>query len=204
MAVHDEIVFPTDVDYGMTGGQEFNTTIGAGNTGYEARNQNWVNPRRRYEITAGQKSKAQHQTLLGFFNARKGKFRSFLLYDWSDFDVTGQSIGTGTGGALTLQLKKTYADAANPTDRTIKKPKNGTVKIYVNAVLQVEGVDYTVSYTLGTITFLVGHYPAGGAAVTADFEFYTPVRFDADKPDFVIEPGNIYTWNSVPMLEVLI
>jgi uncharacterized protein (TIGR02217 family) len=200
---HHEVVLPPEIDYGMTGGPGFSTTVNVGNTGYETRNQNWADARRFYEITAGEKSTAAHETLLGFFLARKGRLHSFNLYDWTDYGVEGQNIGTGTGGALNLQLKKTYSDGQGyTTDRTIKKPKNGTVAVYYAGVLKTEGVHYSVNYTTGVITTIV--HPTLAQAVTADFEFYTPVRFDVDKAPIEIVQGNLYVWGSVPLVEELL
>ncbi len=56
----------------------------------------------------------------------------------------------------------------------IKKPVVGTVKPYLAGVLQSSG--WSVDTTTGVLTFLAS--PAVGVAVTADFEFDVPVRFD--------------------------
>lgn len=208
---HHEITFPSKLDYGATGGPGYNTSVARSNTAYEVRNQNWANAVRTYEVTAGEKEAADHATLLGFFNGRKGKLHSFNLIDPNDNNVVGQNIGTGNGTAGPFQCKKTYPDSVLTTDRTIKKLISGTVlgvvytiKIYVNGALQVAGVDYNVDVTTGLVTFIAGHFPAGGTAITADFYFYTPVRFDVDQPRITVEPGTVYTWDAVPMREVLL
>src|SRR5574342_558146 len=96
---HDEIAFPSGLDYGATGGPGYSTQIAKSNTSYEVRNQNWANPIRTYEVTAGEKSAADHETLLGFFNGRKGKMHSFNLIDPNDSTIANQEIGTGNGTA---------------------------------------------------------------------------------------------------------
>ena len=58
----------------------------------------------------------------------------------------------------------------------------------------------------GIVTFLPGHLPGPGIAVTAGFEFDVPVRFDTDKLDarnVARDPsGLMHAWDAIPIIEI--
>jgi len=194
-----EILFPTDISYGATGGPEYSTDVVITNSGGEARNQNWNLPRARYQVGHGVKSMDQLKKLIAFFRARKGRAFGFRFKDWADYIATGQAVGTGDGANTSWQLYKTYTDDAGYTEqRKITKPVNGTVKVYVDGVLQTTG--YSVDYATGVLAFYVA--PAAGAIITADFEFDIPARFDSDKMEVNIKDFNVYSWDSVEVVEI--
>jgi hypothetical protein len=49
------------------------------------------------------------QSLIGFFNARQGKFDSFLFSDPSDNNVTAHGFGVGDGATTAFQLQRSNA-----------------------------------------------------------------------------------------------
>jgi uncharacterized protein (TIGR02217 family) len=81
--------------------------------------------------------------------------------------------------------------------RTIAKPVEGTVRIAVDGA-EVE--DFEVDTTTGMVT--LASAPAEGAAVTAGFEFDTPVRFDADRIEVTLESFDAGRMAAVPLIEV--
>jgi uncharacterized protein (TIGR02217 family) len=135
-----------------------------------------------------------------FFRARFGKAYGFRFKDWSDYQAVGQNIGTGNGSLTAFQLTKTYVSGGNTYVREIKKPVTGTVKIYLNSVLQ--GAGYTVDLTTGIVNFTVA--PGAGVAVTADYDFDVPVRFDTDMLAVRIDGPAQYMWDSIPIVETRI
>jgi uncharacterized protein (TIGR02217 family) len=44
--------------------------------------------------------------------------------------------------------------------------------------------------------------PAQGVAVTADFEFDVPVRFDTDSMAVSIEQFDLHQWSDIPVIEI--
>ncbi len=56
----------------------------------------------------------------------------------------------------------------------------GSVRVAVAGVEVTLGTDFTCDTTTGVVTFLSGHIPSEGQAVTAGFLFDVPVRFDTD------------------------
>lgn len=193
-----ETQFPSDISYGSSGGPEYSTDVVIAQSGHEQRNINWSQSRARYNVAHGVKTKAQLESLIAFFRARKGKAIGFRFKDWTDYKVTNQSIGTGDGEETQFQLRKTYTSGGTEEYRTIKKPVSGSVSVYKAGVLQTSGV--TVNYTTGLIVFSAA--PADGAAITANFEFDVPVRFDTDRLSASLDAYGVNAWQDIPLIEV--
>lgn len=193
-----EIQFPADISYGSSGGPTFSTDVIEAFSGFEQRNINWSAARARYNVAHGVKTQSQLDELIAFFRARQGKAIGFRFKDWTDYQAVAQNIGTGNGSQTIFQLTKKYTSSVTVT-RVIKKPvNNATMKVYLNAVLQSSG--YTVNYATGEITFTTA--PGSGVAVTADFEFDVPVRFDTDQLDAAIDDFGTRSWSDIPLVEV--
>jgi uncharacterized protein (TIGR02217 family) len=95
-------------------------------------------------------------------------------------------------------LIRTYSSGGNTDVRTITKPVAGTVKVYLAGVLQMSG--WSVNTTTGIITFTTA--PGNGVAVSADYEFDVPVRFDTDRMAVTIEQINLHQWSGIPIVEI--
>lgn len=193
-----EVQFPPDISYGSTGGPEYTTDIVISTNGHEQRNVSWSQSRARYNVAKGVKTKAQLDTLIAFFRARKGRAYGFRFKDWTDYQASGQAIGTGNGSATTFQLAKTYNNGGATEMRTITKPVGSSVKIYKAGVLQASGV--SVNAATGLVT--LSPAPANGAAITADFEFDVPVRFDTDRLAVTLDSYGLNSWLDIPLIEV--
>lgn len=193
-----ETQFPADISYGSSGGPEYTTDIVATQNGYEQRNVNWEQARARFNVAHGVKTKAQLDTLIAFFRARKGRAYGFRFKDWMDYQAVNQPLGTGDGSRTQFQLMKRYLSGAVAENRIISKPVAGTIQVYKNGVLQTGGVSIDVA--TGVVTFAVA--PAIGIAVTASFEFDVPVRFDTDRLSARMEAYGIHSWQDIPLVEV--
>lgn len=195
-----EIQFPPDIAYGAQGGPQYATTVVATASGFEQRNACWAAARGSWNVASGLKKQSQLDALIAFFRARKGRAYGFRFKDWTDYKATGQALGTGDGTNKNFQLVKTYASGPASETRVIKKPVVGTVKPYLAGVLQSSG--WAVDTTTGILTFLTA--PAVGVAVTADFEFDVPVRFDTDSMAVTLEQVNLSQWSGIPIIEIRI
>lgn len=193
-----ETQFPTDISYGSSGGPEYATDIVVSQNGYEQRNINWSEARARYNVAHGVKTKAQLDTLIAFFRARKGRAYGFRFKDWSDYKAVNQVIATADGTQNQFQLIKTYTSHTVSEMRRISKPVQSTVHVYVNAVEQTTGV--SINYATGEVTFVIA--PEEGATITADFEFDVPVRFDTDRLSASLDAYGAHSWQDIPLLEV--
>ncbi len=193
-----EVRFPEDIAYGSSGGPEYSTDVIITAGGYEQRNINWQDARAVYNVAHGVRTKEQLDTLLAFFRARKGKAYAFRFKDWADYSATAQQIGVGDGVETAFQLIKTYSSGDVTETRNITKPVDNSVDIYVDKVLQESGV--TVDSETGIVTFTTP--PAEDAAITADFEFDVPVRFDTDRLSAALDSYGVHSWRDIPLVEV--
>ena len=193
-----EVRFPTDIAYGSAGGPEYSTDIVITHGGYEQRNINWSQARARYNVAHGVKTQSQLDALIAFFRARKGRADGFRFKDWTDYQVTGQTLGTGDGTTKIFQLIKTYISGSTSETRTITKPVAGTVNVYLNGVLQISG--YTLDTTTGKIMFTSA--PGVGVTISADFQFDVPVRFDTDRLAATIDSYGSNSWHEIHLIEI--
>lgn len=193
-----EIQFPADISYGSHGGPQYSTDVVENFAGYEQRNSNWSEGRAKYNVAHGVKTPEQLEELIAFFRARKGKAYGFRFKDWTDYQGINQLLGVGDGERVSFPLLKHYSSGGITEVRTITKPVDGTVALYLDSILQTSG--YTVNYSTGIVTFTSA--PASGINITADFEFDVPVRFDTDELDASIDDFGTRSWTDIPLVEV--
>jgi uncharacterized protein (TIGR02217 family) len=206
MAFH-EVRFPDNISRGARGGPERRTQIVELASGDEERNASWANSRRRYDAAYGVRRADDLAVVVAFFEARNGRLFGFRWMDWGDYKSclpsempapADQMIGTGDGTTTAFQLAKAYTSGAQTWTRTIAKPVAGTVVVALGGVAQASG--WSVDTTSGLITFATA--PAGGVAITAGFEFDTPVRFDTDQLDVIHDLERLGSITSIPLIEV--
>lgn len=210
MAFHD-VRFPLDISKGADGGPERRTDIVTLGSGAEERNSRWADSRRAWNAGYGAHTLDQLHAIIAFFEERRARLHGFRWRDAADWkscapqavaSALDQVIGTGNGSAATFQLTKTYGSSFAPWTRTITKPVAGTVVIAVAGVTKTSGTHFTVDVTTGRVTFLTGHVPASGQAVTAGFEFDCPVRFDTDKLEINVQGFRHGAIPHIPIIEV--
>lgn len=142
-------------------------------------------------------------TLYAFFMARMGKWDSFLFADTftPDFQVTAQSIGNGTGAQTAFQLVRSFGGIVEPI---VAPNLTATLNVYLAGALQAAN-SYSVSPwgsgTPGMITFNVA--PGNTVAVTVDFSFYFPVRFDIDQCPFSVFMSQLSEAKGIELVSVL-
>lgn len=210
MSFH-EIRFPANLSFGSVGGPERMTEIVTLANGFEERNTPWADSRRRYDAGFGMRSLEDVDTLIAFFEARRGQLYGFRWKDWSDYRSCGSSsapafddqvIGTGDGQTTAFQLCKTYQSGEASYTREIRKPVLGTVKAGVQGDLKAEGIDFAVDTVNGVLSF--ADAPGPGATITAGFEFDVPVRFDTDTIQSSVASFKAGDIPNVPVVEVRI
>ena len=208
MAFH-EIRFPANLSFGSVGGPERRTEIVTLQNGHEERNTPWAQSRRRYDAGVGLRSLDDVETLIAFFEARRGQLHGFRWKDWSDYKSCkasrapaplDQIIGIGDGMTTVYQVKKTYRSGLESYVRPIVKPVLGSVVVAVAEDPKVEGLEFTVDPATGLVSFDVA--PALGTQVTAGFEFDVPVRFDTDGIQTSVASFQAGDVPTVPIVEV--
>lgn len=204
-----EIRFPTSLSFGAAGGPERRTEIVTLVNGFEERNTPWAHSRRRYDAGLGLRSLDDIETLISFFEARRGQLYGFRWKDWSDFkscppsQVVGpldQQIGRGDGQTMVFQLAKSYLSGDQAYTRPILKPVKGTVRVALSGDPKVETLEYNVDFASGQISFVSA--PDIDVRITAGFEFDVPVRFDTDRISTSIATFNAGEVPAVPVIEV--
>jgi uncharacterized protein (TIGR02217 family) len=197
-----DIEFPPGISYGSKGGPKFMTNVFTAASGAEQRNSIWAEARAEYNVSHGIRDKADMDKLLEFFYIVRGKATGFLFKDWSDYQLSNQNIGVGTGTQTVFQAVKTYTVDSYTHTRTIKKLKTGTVtSVLVNGVAQTLTADYTVNHSTGQIAFIVPP-PTGHAVVITSAEFYIPARFDTDDMPISLDAFLVESWSSIPVVEL--
>lgn len=190
MSEFHEARLPARLAFGCTGGIERRTDITTLASGFERRTSPWTLGRRRYLIATATRPLDEVAELVAFFEVRRGRLAGFRFRDPADFKSCApsaqpaagdQAIGVGDGTRKVFPLVKAYGTGPEPVLRPIAKPVAGTVKVAVDGVV----VAFTVDPATGLVTLATA--PAAGAAVTAGFEFDTPVRFDLDRLDVTME-----------------
>jgi uncharacterized protein (TIGR02217 family) len=208
MNFHD-IRFPTAIAFQSSGGPERKTEIVTLGSGFEQRNAVWANSRRRYDVGYGIKTLDDLHTVIAFFEARMGRLYGFRFRDFADckscppgqtLSATDQTLATGDGVTTIFALQKIYASGASGWVRRIAKPVSGTLRIALDGVEQESG--FTLDDGTGIVTFAAP--PANGTAITAGFEFDTPVRFDSDRLAINLASFAAGGIPSIPLVEVLL
>ena len=176
---------------------EASTTNQISKSGMEVRVANYPQPKYKYDIPFSylnddpRIAAADYELIIGFYEARNGKFDSFLFTDLADCDTsqnvpnpvaspTPSEIGVGDAVTTTFQLGRLRAGALHliyNVNATSRAPR-----IYFGSTLQSSG--YTISAS-GLVTF--GSAPGSGVVINADFQYYYRCRFDEDS----IEAENV-------------
>lgn len=176
-----------DIEQGASGGPSFLTTVMALSSGHEKRNVEWQYPRQEWDISFGIQTAADFEEVRSMFYNAFGRAVGFRFKDWSDYQIgdpvgysaaLSQPFGTGDNIATVFQLFKSYTISSYTMLRKITRPVSGTLKIYDNNVLKTEGVDFTVNYSTGAVTFAI--HPVVAHVLSVSCEFDVPVRFDSD------------------------
>jgi uncharacterized protein (TIGR02217 family) len=206
-----EVLFPLDIALKSAGGPERRTDIVAFGSGREERNARWAHSRRRYDAGYGVKTFDALQTVVAFFEERRGQLYGFRWRDRLDHSSAAsasvvspldQLIGTGNGAQTAFQLVKTYGSTYAPYMRTIAKPVPGSVRVAVAGSEVAANTAFTCDTATGIVTFLAGHIPASGAAVTAGFLFDVPVRFDTDYLEVDLSAFAAGAIPKIPLVEI--
>lgn len=211
MSAFHEVLFPLDIALKSAGGPQRRTDVVTLGSGREERNARWAHSRRRYDAGYGVKTFEALSQVVAFYEERRGRLHGFRWRDRLDHAsaapgvavaATDQVIGTGDGATATFQLAKTYGSLYAPYRRPVIKPVLDSVRVAVDGDEAEEGTDFTADSVTGVVTFLPGHIPSTGAAVTAGFLFDVPVRFDTDYLEVDLSAFAAGAIPKIPLLEI--
>jgi uncharacterized protein (TIGR02217 family) len=201
MAFLEAPSFPDTLALGASGGPEFKTTVITTGGGHEQRNGDWSLARGRWEVAQVNRSKAESEVLVGFFNTMRGRLHGFRFRDPVDFQANiGNgyiNIGGVGNGTATGQLYKIYSYFGVFYYRKITK-LTGTITVYKNGIALGTA---SVNANTGVATF-VATFPTSGETLRWSGEFDVPVRFDVDRLEMSVPHKNFYTWGQIPLVEI--
>jgi uncharacterized protein (TIGR02217 family) len=208
---HD-VVFPTAISFGATGGPERRNEIVALTSGRERRNARLAHSRRRYDAGTGVRSLADIHTVLAFFEARRGSLHAFRFRDPFDHKScppgdaatpADQALGTGDGANRRFLLTKTYGAGEDAYVRPIALLSAGTLRVSIDAI-EVEPGAFAFDAETGEVVFETGATPPADASVAAGYEFDVPVRFDGERLSLSLTAFKAGQIPTIPLIEVLL
>ncbi len=204
-----EVRFPTNLSFGSVGGPQRHADVVTLANGYEERNSPWAHSRRRYDAGVAMRGLEDIETLIAFFEARRGQLYGFRWKDWADYRsgsplrevaYEDQVIAVGDDVTPSFALMKAYRSGTHSYARPITKPVRGTIRIGIGGDEQQEGIHYEVDTATGVVTF--AHPPNDGERITAGFEFDVPVRFGTDSIQTSVASFQAGDAPSVPVVEI--
>ncbi len=203
------VVMPEHLAFGSSGGPLYKTEIVQTASGYEYRNAPWAHSLRRYNLTSGARPLADIQTLLAFFEARRGRLYGFLWRDWMDdrsslngqeISATDQPLSATDAQGRHFHIYKYYGSGEDAVARRIRKPRPDNFLLAKNKTALRKDTDYHLDHQNGVVTLNTAL--ARGEVLTAGFHFYVPVRFDTDDLEVQLNSFDTGILPSVPLLEV--
>lgn len=209
MAFIESPRFPERLAYGAMGGPELSTDVAATTSGRESRNENWIYPLHRWDVSQGINSQADYQALRAFFLAvGRGRANGWRFQDPADSTAahTGADAGVVAGiTGTTFQLVKRYSTGGNTFDRRILKPIAAGFEMKDAAVTLTLTTDYTLNATTGVLTTAIARTAAD---LTWSGSFDVPMRFDTDRMagrivSRNVRDGLLHEWSEIPILELL-
>ena len=211
LASFHDVLFPTAVSFGATGGPERRNEIVALTSGREKRNARFSQSRHRYDAGTGLRSLDDLHEVVAFFEARRGSLHAFRFRDPFDHKScrpgeTGgfldQPVGVGDGTTDRFPLVKVYGEGADAYRRLIRKPVAATLRVAAGGAELLAPDAFGFDDATGEIVFASGFVPASGLAVTCGYEFDVPVRFDSDRIEVSLKAFKAGQIPSIPLVEV--
>lgn len=193
-----EAVFPElrGLSWERTKTAIWSTQVQTAGSGIEKRASLWSYPRWKFNLAYefledDGTTTGDLQRIIGFFNARRGSFESFLYYDPSDHLVQNQVIGRGDGQNTRFQLVRKYGGFIEPV-RAVQGMPLITMDDDLNC-------DFVMD-NYGLIEFWPA--PPPGAVIAASFDFYYRVRFMNDESEVSNFMWNLWSLQKCEFISV--
>ncbi len=207
------VLFPTDLGFGLSKTIERNIEVQDFISGRERRNGRVYHSKRKYSIGIGAKSFDDLGRIVEFFEARRGALVGFKWHDVldykscdivSDISMNDQQLGIYDGSNLEFQLVKKYGDLNDDTQnywRRITKPKSISLLVSVGGVLLGESF-YMLDDLTGVLSIDASALNVGDA-VKVGFEFDVAVRFEQMQLHIDYKAFDAGDIAQIPIIEIL-
>lgn len=188
--------------------EEWFTDLVDYDTGKEQRNQVWSRPKRHWVLPYKALITAYRDKLLELCSRAKGMYNVFLFEDPYDYECAlTECIIVAIAAQVKFQLIKTYYVGEVETwdeNKTRIQPSGIFAPVVeVDNVGVSEGVDYTLNDDTGILDFSIGGAPGAGKVITANYQFYYPVRFDRDVYEETTIASGTWKMGDIPIVEVI-
>lgn len=202
--INDFVEIPFGMDLRFS--ERWVTDIVSYDSGKEQRNQILEQPLRTWELPYSVLKTTPRSNLIELFRRAKGQYTIFLFKDPYDYQCgLTECIITAIAAQVDFQLIKTYYPATAETwdeNKTRIQPSTEYVPIVkVDGVAKTEGADFTLDDDTGIVTF--GVAPGAAKVITADYQFYYPVRFGLDDYNERTLFHNLWDMGSLSLVEVI-
>jgi len=179
-----------EVANGFQGGPTWYTQTVELKSGVTRRTAIRSRPRYRYSASYQHITPAKTALVISAFNACQGSAVGFRFKDWADYSVTAEPIGDTPGAnSDPVQLFKSYTFGGTTITRPIKKPVNGTVTVYQNAIAKTGTLDTTTGIFTPSTAW------TASLPLTWTGQFDVPVRFSSDELMFDFNTLNALSSN---------
>ncbi len=194
--------------YNLQYREEWFNDLVAYDTGKEQRNQIWERPKRHWTLPYNTILRTHRDKLIELFGRAKGILNVFLFENPYDYECSLSECSiTAIAAQTDFQLIKTYYPAeVEKWDESKTRIQPSTVFlpiVKVDGVTKVEDTDYTLDDDTGIVDFTLMGAPGAGAVITAQYQFYYPVRFDGDSYSETTVFAGIFNMKNIPIIEVI-
>ena len=160
------------VSYGTVYGESFKTEVKVMRNKSESRNIQWSESQGIYTLVFDALLEEDRAKVMKVFRTCRGMGIGFRLKNLVDYRAKNDTLGVMTDNTQSFQLKITSSSGVYTTEKTIRKPVVGSVKVFADGV----EVAALIDYTKGIITVNA----AIGSTISWSGEYDIPVRFDND------------------------
>jgi uncharacterized protein (TIGR02217 family) len=200
MAHLNTVRFPEELDYGVSYGPDFVTTVVMTEGGQESRNRVAARGKCSGDCAASLQTPEQYAILLKFFRSVAGRFHTWRFKDWTDYQCAiteGVLIGLSSN---TFQLAKLYFTAVGFEERRhIQAPIAAGLVLELSGTPLLLTTDYTLDDATGIVTTTAPH---AAADLAWSGEFDNVCRFDSDSMKGRFDKFEAVSWNQIQIKEV--
>lgn len=190
--------------YNLSYSEEWFTDLVDYDTGKTQRNQIWERPKRHWVLPYNVLLREYRNKLIGLCSRAKGSYNVFLFEDPYDYECAlAECSITAIAAQVDFQLIKTYhvneSEKWNENKTRIQPGSIFQPIVKVDGVTKIEGTDYNLDDDTGIVTF--GTAPGAEKVITANYQFYCPVRFDRDTYEETTIYSGVWNMGDIPIIE---
>lgn len=113
---------PECIAFGAVAEQSWLTIVAENQSGVEQRTQQWLRDKMSYDIAFAARLESEAALLKEHFSLARGRLNTFLMKDFTDYEVLAGDGFASRTGAGTFQLQKAYGSGSETYYRNIQRP----------------------------------------------------------------------------------